>query len=192
MNIQEITGLKREREFITRLFQFSCEETELQELLKFFTNYIKTTKADPIYFILLLDYYSHCRPKQRNISKELFFCLYSCFPDNQEEIQTFVQRNTNILKFIINDEEYQQYQKHQRSRESYDDNEEMNEEADEEKEENENQELNKGNQDQYEEGEQLNEENEELFSYIQKDDIDSFLHFQSKNQNNDFIQENYF
>ena len=77
--------LKEENEFYKELFNFNGSETQLKHLKEM----IKNPENGPNYYIDLLDHYSKCRPNQHNISKELVECVYSCFPEQINDIATF-------------------------------------------------------------------------------------------------------
>ena len=97
--------LKEEDEIIKELFNFSGNETLLQHLKEVFTNLIKNSKNGLNYFILLLNFYSKCRPYQHKVSKQLVECIYSCFTEQINEIRQDIKKITP-LKFIIFPEEF--------------------------------------------------------------------------------------
>ena len=123
------TKPKEENDFNKELFNLNLDKVSLTHIKEM----IKMSKNGPKYFIDLFDHYSKCRPHQHNVCKELVDCVYSCFPEQINEIQQNI-RNTEILKFIIFPEEFQ-----------------INE----------------------------NKEQKEMFSLLQKDDIDGFISFLS-------------
>ena len=128
--------LNEENENIKELFNFKGEETDFKQLEELFTNYInKNSTNGSNYFIRFLEHYSKCRPHQHAISKELIEYVYSCLPEQINEIQKYI-KNAKILKFIIFPEEFP-----------------VNE----------------------------NKEQKEMFLLLQKDDIDGFISFLSKN-----------
>ena len=85
--------------------QFQCDESQFKHLKEVFLQFIKNFKIDSIDFINFINFYSQCRPLQYNISRELVGLVYSCFPEQIQEIQQKINR-TNILKFIMFPEEF--------------------------------------------------------------------------------------
>ena len=98
--------IKEDNEIIKQLFNFSGCEVELKHLKELFTNNISNSKNGSNYFIDLLELYSKSRPHQQCVPKELIECVYSCFPEQKNEIQQKFKKNTRILKFIILPEEF--------------------------------------------------------------------------------------
>ena len=86
--------LKEENEFYKELFNFNGGEKQL----KLIKEDINDSKNDPKYFIELLNFYSKRRPPQQHISRELVECIYSCFPEQIDEIQQKIKKQ-KILKF---------------------------------------------------------------------------------------------
>ena len=98
--------IKEENEFIKKLFDFNGVETHYQHPKTYFLSLIQNSKNDPKYFVDLLKHYSKCRPHQQLVSKELVGCVYSCFPEQTNEIQQKIKEITNILRFIVFPEEF--------------------------------------------------------------------------------------
>ena len=103
--------LKEENEFIKELFNSNGDEAQLQHLKEVIQNFIKQSKQTNFsnYLIGLLNFYSACRPHQQHFTKELVECIYSCFPEQINEIQQFIKSYNseyNFLKFIIFPEEF--------------------------------------------------------------------------------------
>ena len=136
--------LKEENEITKGLFNFNGDETQLKPLREILNNFIKISKNDSIYFIVLLEHYSKCRPNQQHVSRELVEYVYFCFPEQINDIQQYIKDNTYILKFIIFPDEF-------RIKE--------------------------------------NKEQNEMFLLLQKDDIDGFISFLSKNPTIDITEE---
>ena len=86
---------KEEILFLKELFSFNGSESQLKNIKELFLNLIQKSKPGPKYFIDLFDYYTKCKPQQQQISKELFEYVYSCFPDQINEIQQCIQENKN-------------------------------------------------------------------------------------------------
>ena len=137
-----VSKLREENEVIKELFDFNGCTTQIKHLKEVFTNFINNSNNCSYYFLQLLEYYSKFRPHQHNISKELTECIYSCFPEQINEIQQNIKENTKILKFIIFPEEFP-----------------MNE----------------------------SKERNEMFSLLQRDDIDGFISFLSNNPTIDIV-----
>ena len=102
------------------------------------------TKHNLNYFIKILEFYSRCRPHQHNVSTELSKCIYSCYPEQINQIQQKIKDNTDVLKFIIFPEEFPMKE---------------------------------------------NELRKEMFLLLQKDDIDVFISFLSKNPTIEITKE---
>ena len=96
--------LKEENGLIKGFFDFNVENTQLKHLKEVFTNYIRNSKNDPKYFISFFDFYTWCRPNQHSVSKALLECIYSCFPEQINEIQQDIK--SKFLKYIIFPEEF--------------------------------------------------------------------------------------
>ena len=77
------SSLNEENLFLKELFNFNRDKAQLAHLKDF----IRNSKNDSTYFIDLLEIYSECRPNQQSVSRELVDCIYSCFPDQINEIQ---------------------------------------------------------------------------------------------------------
>ena len=77
--------VKEVNEIIKELFDFNEYETQFKHINDLFTNLI--TKNSLKYFINLLEFYSRCRPHQHNVSTELTKCIYSCYPEEINQIQ---------------------------------------------------------------------------------------------------------
>ena len=97
--------LKENNETIKELFNFNGGESQLNHLIEIFTNYIMNSKNGPKFFIDLLNFYSRCRLFHHGVSKKLTNYVFSCFPEQINEIQKYI-KNANILKFIIFPEEF--------------------------------------------------------------------------------------
>ena len=97
--------LKEENVNIKELFNFNGYEVQFKHIKELFPNYIRKSKNDPDYFVNFLEFYSHCRPNQYSLSKELVECVYSFFPEQINEIQQLI-KNTDVLKFIIFPEDF--------------------------------------------------------------------------------------
>ena len=97
--------LKEENEFLKELFNYNYNETPLEHLKEILSNLIKNSKNDSKYFFDLLEFYSLCRPYQQRVTRELIECVYSCFPEQLDEIQHTI-KNTTFLKFIMFPEEF--------------------------------------------------------------------------------------
>ena len=137
--------LKEENENYKKLFNFKGSETQMKYFKKTLTNFIKNSKNNgPNYIILLLNFYSKCRPCHHRVSKELVECVLSCFPEQFDEIQQYIKENTDILKFIIFPEEFPIKE---------------------------------------------TKEQKEMFLLLQKDDVDGFISFLSKNPTIDITKE---
>ena len=95
----------RDIEFLKDLFNFHGDETQLQYIKELFTNYLRNSKNAAKHIISLLGYFSRCRPPQPRASKELVEYVYSCFPEQKNEIQQTIKK-TEILKFIVFPEEF--------------------------------------------------------------------------------------
>ena len=67
---------KEENEYNKKLFIFNGDEAQLKHFPEIFTNFIKNSKNGPNYFIILLDFYSKCRPNQPHLSREFTECLF--------------------------------------------------------------------------------------------------------------------
>ena len=128
--------IKEMNESHKELFNFNGGEAQLNHLKETFTNLIKKSNNDSKDFINFLDFYSKCRPKQHDVLTALIDCIDSCFPEQINEIQQYIQRYTIILKYIMFPEEFP-----------------INE----------------------------SKEQKEIFSLLEKDDIDGFISFLSKN-----------
>ena len=89
--------IKEENEHIKELFNFNGDETQLKSLKELFTKFILNSNNGPNYFLKLLEHYSLCRPHEHHISRELIECVYSCFPEQINEIQHIIKRG--YLKF---------------------------------------------------------------------------------------------
>ena len=88
--------IKEDDEIIKQLFNFSGCEVELKHLKELFTNNISNSKNGSNYFIDLLELYSKSRPHQQCVPKELIECVYSCFPEQKNEIQQkFKKKHAN-------------------------------------------------------------------------------------------------
>ena len=135
-----ISKLNEENEFIRELFNLNGDETQLQQI----KDIIQNSDNGPYYFIKLFDHYSFCRPNYHNISKALVECIYSCFPEQINEIQQNIKDNTYILQFTIFPEEFPRNK---------------------------------------------NKEQNKMFLLLQKDDIDGFISFLSKNPTIDIKEE---
>ena len=135
--------LKEENENTKEIFDFNGDKSKLNHLKELFTDLVKNSENGPDYFVDFLVYYSKCRPYQHTVSKILIECVYSCFPEQINEIQQEI-KNTNFLKFVLFPEEFP-----------------INE----------------------------SEEQKEMFSFLQKDDIDGFISFLSNNPTIDIKEE---
>ena len=137
--------LKEENENNKELFNLNGNEAQLKHIKEVFLKSVQRgSNYYYYYFIQLLEHYSQCRPRQHYISKELVECIYSCFPEQINEIQEYIKEDTDILKFIIFPEEFT-----------------INE----------------------------NKKHMEMFSLLQKDDIDGFISFLSKNPTIDITKK---
>ena len=123
--------LKEENEMIKDIFNFNVCETQVKHIKASITE----SNNGPHYQILLLDHYSKCRPRHQHICRELVECVYSCFPEQINEIQKDI-KNKIILRFIIFPKEFP-----------------INE----------------------------SKEQQQMFSLLQRDDIDGFISFLSNN-----------
>ena len=92
--------LKEENENIKGLF--NSDRDEIKEIFPIF---IRNSKNDSKYFINLMQQFSTCRPHKHHVSRELIECVYSCFPEQINEIQNEIKEE-NILKYIIFPEEF--------------------------------------------------------------------------------------
>ena len=97
--------LKEENENIKALFNYKGGESQLKHLKELFASSIQNSKNCSKYFINLLDHYSKCRPNHQHLSKELVECVYSCFPEQINEIKQNIKK-TKFLKYIIFPEEF--------------------------------------------------------------------------------------
>ena len=73
-------NLKEENESIKRLFNGNI--TQINQ----FKEKIKNSKNGQLYFIGLLNHYSFDRPHQHNLSKELVNYVFSCFPEQINDV----------------------------------------------------------------------------------------------------------
>ena len=86
--------LKEENENIKELFNFNGDEKTLKHIKEMITN----SKNSPFYFINLLEIFSKSRPHQHNVCKELVNSIYSCFTERSNKIQ----QNINDLVDLLN------------------------------------------------------------------------------------------
>ena len=93
--------LKEENENVKELFNFNGDEAQLTHIKEI----IKHSSNGSNYFLKFLEHYSLCRPHQHSVSRELVECLYSCFPEQINEIQQKIKKKS-FLKFIIFPEKF--------------------------------------------------------------------------------------
>ena len=89
--------LNQENEFLKELFNSDSNKSKLNHLKELFTDFVKNSENGPNYFVHFLDHYSKYRPHQHDVSKELVECIYSCFPEQINEIQQKI-KSTAILE----------------------------------------------------------------------------------------------
>ena len=97
--------LKEQNEIYKELYNYNGGEDQLKHLKEVFTNFIKNSNNESYVFISLLDFYSKCRPWQHRVSKELVECIYSCFPEQIDDVQNCIEES-NFLNCIIFPEEF--------------------------------------------------------------------------------------
>ena len=100
-----VSSIKKESKNITEIFNFDGNKDQLKHIKDVFTNMIKNSKNEPKYYITFLERYSKCRVKQHDVSRELVECVYSCFPEQINEIKQNIKK-TKFLKYIIFPEEF--------------------------------------------------------------------------------------
>ena len=84
---------EKELKHFKELFNFDGSEAQLQHLKELFTNFMRNSMFHPSYFINFLNFYSKCRPNQHHICRELVKCVYSCFPEQINEIQEKIKKH---------------------------------------------------------------------------------------------------
>ena len=94
--------LREESEYIKELFGFKDNETKIKNIKEM----IKKSKNSPYYFINLIDVFSKYRQHSHSLSKELIDCVFSCFPEQINELQHYIKQLKPVLKIIIFPEEF--------------------------------------------------------------------------------------
>ena len=103
-----LSDIENESEFIRTLFNFTKpQEKNSASRINLILTFIQNSKNGPNYFIKLIDRHSLCRPQHPDFSKLFVKCIFSCFPETEEN-KTFIKKQTEALKFIIFPDKFQQ------------------------------------------------------------------------------------